>query len=183
MKLFKANFIGLGFAVMLSVACAPRSSPGLLATPSGAAPTVGNPVSIPTASASVPTTCAPTRADAEGPFYKPNAPVRARVDQGHVLNGIVRSAAGCAPIVGARLEFWLADPNGEYDDNHRATIFSDSGGAYRFESNFPPPYAGRPSHIHIRASADGFQTLITQYYPPAKENAGTFDLVLVPVTY
>lgn len=134
-------------------------------------------------SATLPTTCVPTRPDAEGPFYKPNAPVRSRVDQGHLLSGIVRSATDCVPIAGARLEFWLAASNGQYDDDHRATMFSDSNGGYRFESNLPPPYAGRPSHIHIRASAEGFQTLITQYYPPAKETAGAFDLVLVPVTY
>ena len=183
MKLFKANFIWLGFATaLLSVACAPRSPPGLPQT-SSVAPTGGDSISTPATSTTVPATCVPTRPDAEGPFYKPNAPVRSRVDQGHILSGIIRSATGCAPIVGARIEFWLAGANGEYDDNHRATIFADSNGGYRFESNLPPPYAGRPSHIHIRASAEGFQTLITQYYPPAKETAGAFDLVLAPVTY
>src|SRR3972149_2727863 len=64
--------------------------------------------------------CAPTRPDALGPFYKANAPFRAKVDGGHVLKGVVRSAPGCGPIAGARLEFWLAGPQGQDDDDHRA---------------------------------------------------------------
>ena len=125
--------------------------------------------------------CAPTRADALGPFYKPNAPRRAKVGSGHVLKGVVRSAPGCGPIAGARLEFWLAGPNAQYDDDHRATVLSDAAGAYRFESNYPPPYAGRPSHIHVRASAAGHQTLVTQFYPPPNSTEGAFDLVLIPL--
>jgi protocatechuate 3,4-dioxygenase beta subunit len=123
--------------------------------------------------------CAATRPDALGPFYKPGAPLRASVGAGHMLTGVVRSLAGCGPIAGARLEFWLAGPGGQYDDNHRATAISDAAGRYRFESNFPPPYAGRPSHIHIRVSAEGYQTLVTQYYPGPGQSQGAFDLVLV----
>jgi len=52
--------------------------------------------------------CVPTRPDIQGPFYKPNAPVRTVVGTGHVLTGTVRSAAHCDPIAQARIEFWLA---------------------------------------------------------------------------
>ncbi len=45
---------------------------------------------------------------------------------------------------------------------------------------FPPPYSGRPPHIHLRVSADGYQTLVTQYYPADGRAEGAFDLVLVP---
>jgi phosphohistidine phosphatase SixA len=69
-------------------------------------------------------TCEATAPDMLGPFYEPNAPVRAQVGQGHVLQGVVRSAADCSPIPGARLEFWLAGADGEYDDDHRATMFA-----------------------------------------------------------
>jgi len=55
--------------------------------------------------------------------------------------------------------------NGEYDDAHRATIIADASAAYRFESNLPPPYSGRPPHIHLRVSARNFKTLVTQHYP------------------
>ena len=124
--------------------------------------------------------CEPTRPDALGPFYVSDAPVRWSVGQGHVLTGVVRSSADCSPIAGAWLEFWLAGPNGQYDDDHRAMLFTDEAGGYWFESSFPPPYAGRPSHIHIRVSAEGYQTLVTQYYPAQGQTEGWFDLVLVP---
>jgi protocatechuate 3,4-dioxygenase beta subunit len=84
------------------------------------------------------------------------------------------------PIANARIEFWQVNPNGQYDDDHRATLFSDGSGAYTFESNFPPGYGGRPPHIHVRVEADGHQTLISQYYPQQGDTEGTFDLVLVP---
>ncbi len=124
--------------------------------------------------------CKPTEPDALGPFYKPGAPVRATVGKGYVLSGVIQSSATCQPIAGAQLEFWLAGPDGNYDDAHRATLFSEKSGAYRFESNFPPRYSIRPPHIHLRISASGYRTLITQHYPEAGQVAGKFDAVLKP---
>lgn len=132
------------------------------------------------ASGDAPLKCQPTPADQLGPFYVPDAPVRAKVGQGYVLRGAVRSAADCAAINGAKIEFWLVGPAGSYDDDHRATLFSDKSGSYRFESNFPPAYVGRPPHIHIRISATGFRTLVTQHYPESGKSDASFDLVLVP---
>ena len=124
--------------------------------------------------------CKPTPPDALGPFYVPNSPERTRVDAGHILCGIVRSSVDCSPVIGARIEFWLAGPDGNYDDDHRATMFSDKTGLYKFESNFPPPYRGRPSHIHMKITARGYQTLVTQYYPAHGKTKGEFDVVLIP---
>jgi protocatechuate 3,4-dioxygenase beta subunit len=124
--------------------------------------------------------CHPTPQDALGPFYKPNAPMRSSVGKGYVLTGTVRSSKDCSAIEGARIEFWLADPNGRYDDDHRATLLSEKSGGYRFESNFPPPYSGRPSHVHIRVSAQGYKTLVTQHYPAQGRTGGDFDLILTP---
>ncbi len=73
-------------------------------------------------------------------MYKPNSPVRDRIGQGYVLSGVVKSAKDCAPINGARIEFWQVGPNAKYDDEHRATVIVDQTGAYRFESNYPPSY-------------------------------------------
>jgi len=123
--------------------------------------------------------CQPTEPDALGPFYKPGAPERASIGQGYVLNGVVKSTT-CRPIAGAQLEFWLAAPDGNYDDDHRATLFSDDSGRYQFESNFPPKYSFRPPHIHMRVSAPGYQTLVTQHYLQEGQSQGTFDLVLEP---
>lgn len=125
--------------------------------------------------------CKPTQPDALGPFYKPGAPVRASVGKGYVLAGTVRSARDCAPIEGAAIELWLAGQDGGYGDDYRATIIADGKGAYRFESHVPPPYYGRPPHIHLRVSARGFDTLVTQHYPEKGMRNGTFDVVLVPV--
>ena len=127
------------------------------------------------------TECKPTPPDYLGPFYKANAPVRSSVGQGYQLKGIVMSSGDCIPIENAAIELWLTGPNGSYDDDHRATIFSNISGQYRFESNFPPGYSGRPPHIHIRVSADGFKTLATQHYPETGQKAGEFDLILVPI--
>ena len=124
--------------------------------------------------------CQPTPADALGPFYKANAPERSSVGKGYRLSGVVRSAADCSPLKGARLEFWLAGPDGRYGDEYRATVFSDPEGAYRFASHIPPGYSGRPPHIHIRVSASGYRTLVTQHYPAANQAEATFDLVLIP---
>jgi protocatechuate 3,4-dioxygenase beta subunit len=92
----------------------------------------------------------------------------------------VKSSVGCTPIKGAQIEFWLAGPDGKYNDEHRATIFSNEKGSYHFESSIPPPYFGRPPHIHIKVSAKGFKTLITQHYPEKGKTRAVFDLVLVP---
>ena len=124
--------------------------------------------------------CPPTPPAPLGPFYKANAPTRASVGQGYLLRGTVRSSADCQPIDRAQIEFWLAGPNGQYDEAHRATVFSDASGRYRFESNFPPKYSFRPPHIHLRVSAPGFETLVTQHYPVAGQSVTSFDLVLMP---
>ena len=126
--------------------------------------------------------CTPTEPDALGPFYKPGAPVRQSVGSGYLLSGTVKSSTDCKPVANARVEFWLVNPSAEYDDNHRATVYSGENGTYNFESNFPPPYYGRPSHVHIRVTAKGFKTLVTQHYPQAGSKKGIFDLVLVPDT-
>jgi protocatechuate 3,4-dioxygenase beta subunit len=122
--------------------------------------------------------CAPTRADALGPFYEPAAPVRRKVGTGYVLSGRVLTT-GCRPTARARIEFWLANPRGEYDDAHRATVVAARDGRYRFESNRPPSYESRPPHIHIRVSARGYRTLVTQHYPRGSRTSAVFNLVLV----
>ena len=126
-------------------------------------------------------TCRPTPPDALGPFYEPDAPLRNSVGSGYRLSGTVRAAGTCEPIADAKIELWLAGPDGDYSDAYRATVFSDGNGNYRFESHIPPAYFGRPPHIHIKVGAGGFQTLTTQHYPETGDAKGFFDLVLRPV--
>jgi hypothetical protein len=118
-------------------------------------------------------TCTPTPWDEIGPFYRPNAPVRNTIGKGYVLS---------RPLPNICIEVWQAGPGGEYDADHRATLFSDQNGRYRLETSFPPPYASRPSHIHILVDAKGFEGLITQHYPKKGSKGSTFDLVIVPET-
>jgi protocatechuate 3,4-dioxygenase beta subunit len=122
--------------------------------------------------------CVPTRADALGPFYEPGAPVRSRVGSGYVLTGRVAAAPTCRPVARAKIEFWLANRRGDYDDAHRATIFAGRFGAYRFQSNKPPAYGSRPPHIHVRVTARGYRTLVTQHYPRRDQRRAVFNLIL-----
>lgn len=124
--------------------------------------------------------CEPTPFDELGPFYRPGAPVRAKVGEGYLLRGQVRSVTGCAPLPNSRIELWLVNPAGQYDDAHRATVHADRQGFYRFESNRPTDYVGRLPHIHMMVTADGHEQLITQHYPQAGESAAEFNLVLAP---
>ena len=124
--------------------------------------------------------CAPTGSDSLGPYYEPGAPVRSKVGTGgYVLTGRVLATRTCRPLARARIEFWLVNEQGEYDDAHRATVFSRRNGSYRFESNRPVGYSGRRPHIHVRVSARGFRTLVTQHHPRASRRSATFNLVLV----
>ncbi len=128
----------------------------------------------------------PTPGDIEGPFYKAGAPVRANlVESGTkgekmVLTGTVRSA-DCKPLANASLDFWQADETGEYDNagfRYRGIVTTDSLGRYRLETILPPPYAGRPRHIHVKVQRLGGRALTTQLYFPGEERGAPRALVV-----
>ena len=150
----------------------PRAQPSKKSPPAETAETHA-------AAAGGPANCSPTQPDMLGPFYEPGAPVRTSVGRGYVLSGAVLAAEECKPIPKARIEFWLANPRGDYDDAHRATMFAGERGEYRFESNVPVSYGGRPPHIHVRVRAPGYEELVTQHYPERGQKKANFDLVLV----
>lgn len=158
---------------------------------------------LPFAARGQPACGAPTPEDIEGPFYKAGAPMRANlVEAGSkaermVLTGTVR-AADCKPLANASLDFWHADEKGEYDlagYRYRGIVTTDGQGRYRLETNLPPPYSGRPRHIHVKVQRVGGRALTTQLYFPgesrdapralvvkmerrAGERQATFDFVL-----
>src|SRR5215211_8272501 len=123
----------------------PRAQPSMKSSPTETAEE-----SHAGAAAGGPANCKPTQPDMLGPFYEPGAPVRTSVGSEYVLSGAVLASEECKPIPKVRIEFWLANPRGDYDDAHRATVFADERGEYRFESNVPVSYGGRPPHIHVR---------------------------------
>jgi protocatechuate 3,4-dioxygenase beta subunit len=135
--------------------------------------------SLDPASAATPV-CAPTRADRLGPFYEPNAPERDRTGQGLVISGVVRSASDCHALGEARIEWWSANAHGDYDAAHRATQQASADGSYRYTTDFPGRYPGRPPHLHVRVTAPGHRALVTQVYPQQTQTALSVDFVLVP---
>jgi protocatechuate 3,4-dioxygenase beta subunit len=123
--------------------------------------------------------CTPTPPDMLGPFYKPNAPERARTGTGIVVTGAVRSAKGCAALPGARVEWWSADERGEYGDDLRATQHTDATGRLTYETVTPGRYPGRPPHLHVRITAPHHKPLITQLYPQPNQHSLTTDFILI----
>jgi protocatechuate 3,4-dioxygenase beta subunit len=105
--------------------------------------------------------------------YRPGAPVRSVVGQGHVLTGTVRSERDCAPIAGARVELW-PDVGGQgHPEDQRATVITDAAGRYRFQSD-------PPDHIHVLVSAEGFEPVSSNRYHPEGRPGGRFDVLLPP---
>jgi protocatechuate 3,4-dioxygenase beta subunit len=166
--------------VLVLAGCGDVSESGLsqMAQPSKKSPSTETAESH-AAAGGEPADCKPTQPDMLGPFYEPGAPVRTRVGRGYVLSGTVLAAEECKPIPNAKIEFWLANPRGDYDDAHRATVLADQRGEYRFKSNVPVSYGGRPPHIHVRVRAPGYEELVTQHYPERGQRKANFDLVLL----
>jgi protocatechuate 3,4-dioxygenase beta subunit len=81
-------------------------------------------------------------------------------------------------MAGARIEWWSANRDGRYDPAHRATQLAADGGRYRYETDPPGRYPGRPPHLHVRVSAPGHRALVTQLYPKSGEVALEMDFVL-----
>jgi hypothetical protein len=112
-------------------------------------------------------------ADALSPSYRPGAPVRSVVGQGHVLTGTVRSRGDCAPVAGARVELWPEIAGQGHPDGQRAIVITAADGGYRFQSD-------PPAHIHMLVSAEGFEPLASNRYHPEGRAAGRFDVLLAP---
>jgi protocatechuate 3,4-dioxygenase beta subunit len=142
-------------------------------------------LALPLAAFCQPQCGAPTPEDVEGPFYKAGAPARASlVEPGSkaeklLLTGVVRSA-DCKPLANVRLDFWHANDRGAYDTagyRYRGLVTTDAEGRYRLETNLPPPYMGRPRHIHVKLQRPGGRVLTTQLYFPGESRNENATLV------
>jgi DNA uptake protein ComE-like DNA-binding protein len=92
-----------------------------------------------------------------------------------LLQGKVTDTAG-TPIVGAAVEIWQTDGNGNYnhpadsdpsqlvDFQYFGTATTDADGNYAFLTIKPAPYEPRPTHIHVKVKVDGAEVLTTQFY-------------------
>lgn len=106
------------------------------------------------------------------------------------LSGTVRDVDG-SPIASALLDWWQADAKGRYgafdlpprtNMNLRGRMHAMDDGTYTLKTVVPAPYTiphdgptgrllaaigrhpWRPAHIHLLASHDGYQPLVTQIY-------------------
>ena len=107
-----------------------------------------------------------------------------------LLTGTVREADG-SPIPGAVLDWWQSDSQGRYSAfdipprtnmNLRGRMHSKEDGSYALHTVVPAPYTiphtgptgrliealgwhpWRPAHLHLKASGEGFEPLVTQIY-------------------
>jgi protocatechuate 3,4-dioxygenase beta subunit len=177
----------LAFALVFVAACA-----GTTATPPSATPLATSTVtatSAPTSSstatqaATAALSCTTPAAAlvelTEGPYYKANPPQNANLRTTGVagtpltLTGYVVSKS-CQPIANAKLDFWQADGNGNYDNSGytlRGWQLTDANGAYRLETVIPGLYPGRTEHIHFKVTVNG-QTYTSQlFFPGVSQNA------------
>ena len=116
----------------------------------------------------------------EGPYYKANPPQNATLRTAGVvgtpltLTGYVVSTS-CQPIAGAKLDFWQADGNGNYDNSGytlRGWQLTDANGAYRLETVIPGLYPGRTEHIHFKVTVNGKTYTSQLFFPGVSQNEG-----------
>lgn len=128
--------------------------------------------------------CAPTAADALGPFYVADMPVvddlnrHGKPGESLTLTGRVLSSIDSQPVPNARIEIWQTDSegiyhpadNGAYADyadeaiDLRGTVIVGEDGTYRVETLVPGAYFPRPRHLHYRITANDHEVLVTQLY-------------------
>ena len=131
-----------------------------------------------------------TPALTEGPYYSANPPERTSlVDENTPgtrlhLSGYVLTA-DCQPVPGARVDFWQAGADGQYDNtgyNLRGYQLTDGEGRYQLETVVPGEYSGRTQHIHVKVTAPGNPELTSQLFMPEASGNQTdriFDPALV----
>jgi protocatechuate 3,4-dioxygenase beta subunit len=125
---------------------------------------------------SCPGSAAPTERQTEGPYFKPDSPLRASllepgiVGPTIVVTGTVLSTT-CQPIARALIDVWHADDRGGYDNTGfrlRGHQFTDDQGRYRLETIVPGIYVGRTRHFHVKVQPPNRPVLTTQLYFPGE---------------
>jgi protocatechuate 3,4-dioxygenase beta subunit len=131
---------------------------------------------------------APTRAQTEGPFFKPSSPQRADLREpgmggkSVVLSGLVLTRS-CKPVARAIVDLWHADDKGDYDARGfrcRGHVLTDEAGRYQFRTIMPALYPGRTRHYHVKVAAPQRSPLTTQLYFPADAAANRRDGLFRP---
>ena len=121
--------------------------------------------------------CEPTTTDILGPFFSEGAPETNSIipedyeGERLFLSGTLSSTDCDRTISNAVMDFWQANENGDYDNvgfSFRGKIITDENGNYNLETIIPGKYLNgsqyRPSHIHLKVQAEGYDELVTQIY-------------------
>ena len=125
---------------------------------------------------SCPGAASPTGRQTEGPYFKPDSPLRTSLLEPGlagtriVVTGLVLSTA-CEPVAKALIDVWHADDRGDYDTGGyrlRGHQFTDDQGRYRVETIVPGIYVGRTRHFHVKVQAPNRPVLTTQLYFPGE---------------
>jgi protocatechuate 3,4-dioxygenase beta subunit len=131
---------------------------------------------------SCPGSASPTERQTEGPYFKPDSPLRASLLEPGisgtkiVVTGMVLSTT-CQPVAKALIDVWHADDRGGYDTagyRLRGHQFTDDQGRYRLETIVPGIYVGRTRHFHVKVQPPNRPVLTTQLYFPG-ETVNTRD--------
>ena len=120
--------------------------------------------------------CKPSHSNTLGNNWKHGAMHKVDIGEGLLISGRILSAHDCKPIANARIEHWQSSPDGEYYDKHRAYMFSNKNGAYKFNTVWPGL-----RHIHFIISAEGHEDLSTHWRWKkfdSKTDKAEFDIVL-----
>lgn len=128
--------------------------------------------------------CTLTPEAMEGPYYLPHGLRRSDIREGRggellrlVLT--VVDATTCDPIVGAKVDVWHADRQGNYsgfgataanDTFLRGRQRSDQAGRVVFTTTYPGWYPGRTAHIHVKVHTGGNVVHTGQLYFPQRFN-------------
>lgn len=181
MRIFTATVLSILIAGCAgTTAAAPTATPLASSTVSATSVPTSSAAATQAASAALACTApaTPLVQLTEGPYYTANPPQNATLRTAGVagtaltLTGYVVSKS-CQPIANARLDFWQADGNGNYDNSGytlRGWQLTDANGAYKLETVIPGLYPGRTEHIHFKVTVNG-QTYTSQlFFPGVSQN-------------
>ena len=108
--------------------------------------------------------------------YIPDAPERGSLGSGFLITGLVRSADGCRPLDGVRVQVWLATETGGEQDN-RASVRTGSDGRYRIETDPTVPQFGEPN-IHVGYDDDEYGAVFIRRVVDLDDERAVVDLTL-----
>lgn len=121
-----------------------------------------------------PEVCVVTESDAQGPYYIEGAPFKNPIFEEDepgtrlIISGTIRGT-DCQAVAEGVVDIWQTDADGVYPGANegfrlRGKVAADEFGNYSFETVYPGLYEGRPRHVHLKISGEGFGTVTTQIY-------------------